>query len=773
MKNCANCVERQRFSQDKFQTFICQLLAVGSVLALLPPLLITLLSQQEPGCLGTTFNVVAHYTLADWIMFKWDRFKVGMASEYESVCFHLEIEDSTLESGINPSIWIPESEVWLDYAEYDILGGEDVFVSNRSEDCFNLTRIPLGVITWKKYADLLTTNFTPISIRDITDLATMGWVEYTNGSIKNVNDSIDALYFAHGHPNHTSGGLLGLVELYSDMANEYAGTNDTISFNKNCEPLDSKYGDDFDVDDLESVNNTNTSILMMMDATIMTTSIDYSLPWVMMSRGPTFLHMTFGAESDVAMMNEQYKEQLEFMWNDTLAFIYLEETYLLTHPMCKMTGASWWSDGVEEMADEFVNWITDQESTHIPEMVQYGLRPIEWTFPNDTANATTASPSLEPTMEPTTSAPIPPTATAPPSSAPTSATTDPSVAPSVSPTTVSPTTSPTSDPTVSPTTNPPTLQPTAGPTDNPTEDPTETAAPTANPPSSAPTSNTSEPTASPTTPSPTASPVNTTTTMPPGYPGSIMTEENGVSSTYQEITQFYNPDDRTINCVQRLYQDVKRPLRIALMLDVSTYQSETTSDGDTRWSFVKKAVQQLPTYLEDDVNITLTCFAESMYEWGGAGQNCASGESWPDGTLETNRGEVYDYFANEMLKTENAYFYEAFNTTYQMVYNEMVNDEDGLYKYVMLVITHPDAREDGTDEEVEEQLEAEASLLHLVGMALEPEDTVPVYALHYFGLPSQVTSQTLEAIADRTNGAYAEVRDDGIKSALKDFLYYF
>jgi len=234
-----------------------------------------------------------------------------------------------------------------------------------------------------------------------------------------------------------------------------------------------------------------------------------------------------------------------------------------------------------------------------------------------------------------------------------------------------------------------------------------------------------------------------------------------------------NPYDRTINCVQLLYQDVKRPLRVALMLDVSASQQTTTTEGDTRWSYVTKAVQQFPKYLEDSANITLTCFGDGLYEWGGAGQNCASGLTWPVGTLGDIRGDMYDYFEEEMLKTDDAYFYEAFNATYQMIYNEMMDDEDGDNKYVMVVITHPDNREGGSDEEVQEMEDGETSLLHLVGMALEPDDTVPVYAIHYFGHPDYQTSATLEAIADRTNGAYVEVREDEIESALKDLMYYF
>lgn len=189
MKNCANCVERQRFDQDKFQTFVCWLLFVGAVLALLPPLLVEVITQDGVGCQSTEFNIFAHYTMADWILEKFAVFKTQMAADYDEACFSLTIEDSTLTSDAKPAIWIPESEVWIDYAEYEFLD-DDEYYTNRTTDCTNLTRIPVGIITWKKYADLLTSNFTPISFENITELARVGWNNFTDGAIYGVNDSM-------------------------------------------------------------------------------------------------------------------------------------------------------------------------------------------------------------------------------------------------------------------------------------------------------------------------------------------------------------------------------------------------------------------------------------------------------------------------------------------------------------------------------------------------------------------------------------------------------
>ena len=382
--------------------------------------------------------------------------------------------------------------------------------------------------------------------------------------------------------------MLGLTAAYSDMVNNLANYSDTILFDRNCHP-DTDYYPDLTVHDLipKDGNITNNSVVHLMDTVIMSTSIDYSLSWVMMSRGPTFLHMAFGAENEVALMNSRYKDQLEYMWNDTLAFLYLEEAYLLTHPMCKMTGASWYTSGMEELAEEFVSWITNTGLTHIEELAQYGLRPIDTT----TTNSPTTEPTSDPTIEPTTP-------TVAPTAGPTNnfTTLSPSMEPTVNPT-KEPTNNPTTpDPTMSPTA--PTTSPTDMPTSDPTEEPTfffttdiETDSPTGSPttptgePTLSPTgvndtsSPTLDPTVSPSVQPTTGSPTVSTTSLiasgntslnhshPSGGSGvtSILTNDNGCMEAYvgevynDTFVQLTNPTDRTLNCVQQLYQ-VKSPL---------------------------------------------------------------------------------------------------------------------------------------------------------------------------------------------------------------------
>eukprot|EP01083_Nonionella_stella_P196007 721486_1 len=100
--------------------------------------------------------------------------------------------------------------------------------------------------------------------------------------------------------------------------------------------------------------------------------------------------MAFGFENDVALLNQRYKKKLLKKWNDTLAFIYLEKTYWIEHPMCKLTGANWYKPEVAKVADEFVDWITSSDSNHIADLEQYGLRPF-----NISQNLTTSIISTE------------------------------------------------------------------------------------------------------------------------------------------------------------------------------------------------------------------------------------------------------------------------------------------------------------------------------------------------------------------------------------------
>lgn len=259
---------------------------------------------------------------------------------------------------------------------------------------------------------------------------------------------------------------------------------------------------------------------------------------------------------------------------------------------------------------------------------------------------------------------------------------------------------------------------------------------------------------------------------------SILTNDNGCMEAYvgevynDTFVQLTNPTDRTLNCVQQLYQEVKRPMKLRILLDVSGEMSESLGE-ETRWTSLVPALLQIPTYLEDSANVSLTCFADQLYERGGAGQQCWSGSAFPDGLLEDGRDDMYDYFdEGELLKSDDdCAFFEAFNATYQEFYAQMAADTESVYKYVMMVIFTRDYRDvaGGYETDLETMQE---ELLDLVGLALEPGDTVPIFALAYYSHPNDYAWETVEMMADRTNGEFINALSDDVKTELKELLYY-
>jgi len=52
--------------------------------------------------------------------------------------------------------------------------------------------------------------------------------------------------------------------------------------------------------------------------------------------------------------------------------LYLDNAYWIEHPICKLTGASWYGDKEEKVAEAFVNWINSGDKLN--DLENYGLR---------------------------------------------------------------------------------------------------------------------------------------------------------------------------------------------------------------------------------------------------------------------------------------------------------------------------------------------------------------------------------------------------------------
>ena len=66
---------------------------------------------------GTEFILYAHYSTHDWLTEKFEEFKRKTSGEFGDICFKLKIEDSNLREGVKPSIWMPETSLWIDLYE--------------------------------------------------------------------------------------------------------------------------------------------------------------------------------------------------------------------------------------------------------------------------------------------------------------------------------------------------------------------------------------------------------------------------------------------------------------------------------------------------------------------------------------------------------------------------------------------------------------------------------------------------------------------------------
>ena len=168
----------------------------------------------------------------------------------------------------------------------------------------------------------------------------------------------------------TSGGLLGAITGFTSLLQQQGAIqeNKVISF-KQGPPVCAVQ------DDQTSPYAKVRAAMADLEKKVTSTSpIDFTLPGFMMSRGPFYLHMTYGFENDVAYLNEHYKEQLLYLWNDTLAFLYLDPTYFIEHPICKLTAAPWYTEDVAVVADIFVKWIIDNNAAR--DLKKYGFRPV-------------------------------------------------------------------------------------------------------------------------------------------------------------------------------------------------------------------------------------------------------------------------------------------------------------------------------------------------------------------------------------------------------------
>merc|ERR1712154_701198 len=372
------------------------------------------------------------------------------------------------------------------------------------------------------------------------------------------------------------------------------------------------------------------------DCVITTAPIDYTLPEIMMSRGPKYLHMAFGFENDVALFNKERGSLLTNLWNDTLAFVYLEETFWMEHPICKLTGANWYDSNKARVANDFVQWITGECSeciggTYIGDLVEYGLRPV-----------------------------LPPN-------------------------------------------------------------------------------------------------VSTSTVLS----SSIISEENGCNPNVLPVagSEFSKPNTHTLFCMMEKFGDLKRDLRLEILLDVSSNMQSIVEDAVTRWFQVSEALPLLARNLADSTKITTTCFNQNTLE----GPGCSSA-LYPNGTLLNTREALIDNFDSTAPKVgrDEVHLFESLLETYEKVKDSQAAEPS--HRYVILVLSEDDNAEDGRDRSLE--------LLNAVGLSYDPNQ-VRIYPILYHGENDDLTFNTLQALASSTNGQFSTATAENLIDVLTEFTYYW
>eukprot|EP00485_Elphidium_margaritaceum_P001536 CAMPEP_0202687118 /NCGR_PEP_ID=MMETSP1385-20130828/2819_1 /ASSEMBLY_ACC=CAM_ASM_000861 /TAXON_ID=933848 /ORGANISM="Elphidium margaritaceum" /LENGTH=632 /DNA_ID=CAMNT_0049341843 /DNA_START=49 /DNA_END=1947 /DNA_ORIENTATION=+ len=630
MKGLERFLQRRGFRQDKFQTFVCYLLLFLSIFTTIPPIAVIITSQEVGACEDSAFVVYAHYSLHKWITAKFQEFvsdiNVEGNQEFAKICYELFIEDSALpfhEMNIGPNqgrlpvptIWIPETYLWIDLAE-EIL--DTKLVKNKSRDCHRLTQIPFGIITWKRMADFLAPNGETVSFTTIQELAQADFETFTNDLNETVADyyhdvgrAPKAFFFGHGNPNVTSGGLLGFNVMFSSL--QGVGSGNVFAFDDEDDMCTN--------DDTATYTETIAQVMGLEDKVVASSNIDYTFAETMLSRGPEYLHMAFGFEHEVADFNDGYSERMAYLWNDTLAFLYLDTTYWIEHPMCKLTAHESYDSKHDEVTTAFITWLNQEN--RIADLQNYGLRPY-------------------------------------------------------------------------------------------------------------------------------GAKINAST--------NIITPENGCNLDIEPDQVYATPTVETARCMQVKYQQLKKKLRLTILLDASSNLLKDIGDSKTRWSGIVESLYILPEILADSTQLSLSCFQRALKH--GCGIN-----TFPQGgTLAEDRA-TFKTIMSEQIATrpeEDIWLFWALNATYADV--ESRKEQDPGWRDVILVVSEDDNHDD--------RWQQADALIEDIGVKYgTPTEEIHVWSILYYGDTEGITASTLKSLADRTNGQYATSTADSLKQQLIEFAY--
>lgn len=244
---------------------------------------------------------------------------------------------------------------------------------------------------------------------------------------------------------------------------------------------------------------------------------------------------------------------------------------------------------------------------------------------------------------------------------------------------------------------------------------------------------------------------------------------NVLNTTYgvypQDVTEDESfalefPDADTVTDLQEKWLDLKVPVYLRLLLEVSSEMQETTTGTDTIWLDAIRGLAYFARYMEDDAYYTASCFASQMYD-------CSASEAWPNGTLADDRDKIIEIVESKMTVTNGdgeVALYNAINTTLtEMKYLKEYEFEDD-YNFVLIIISSPNSVSSTVSLTSEE-------LLEIVGVNYEQDD-IHIYPIYFSSDDTDETKRVLEDIAVRTNGVYSSTTTE-MPATLKAIGWYF
>lgn len=246
----------------------------------------------------------------------------------------------------------------------------------------------------------------------------------------------------------------------------------------------------------------------------------------------------------------------------------------------------------------------------------------------------------------------------------------------------------------------------------------------------------------------------------------ILSESYGVNPdiTTSNTNELGFPEVDSIVSMREEWQNLKQPVYLQLLLDVSNGMNDRISGTQTIWSGAIQGLEYFAEVLESTAVYTGNCFSETIVSCGGV-------ETWPNGTLETSREDISEFVEDKLVispKSTRA-VWKNINTTLSELRdlktaNDLSSAPGTNFNYVMIIITGDNNYDQGITED---------ELLDVIGINFEPDD-IKIFPILYWSEEGEggTTERVLTDIATRTNGEFFRTTS-AVEDILIEIGYYF